>query len=119
MEKRKFSDPGKEVEERIKEVFKNPPAFDRLGVKFSEKPTYRQAFEYVLNDDIDLCEAYLKTLKPEKKFSEKEVRAQNAGKKIVELVNNKMKCDKTLSYSEALSEIQRENKSLILEYLGR
>jgi hypothetical protein len=50
-------------------------------------------------------------------LTEKEKKTLAAGEKIVSLVNGKMKADKSLSYSEALTEVQKENRGLILEYI--
>ena len=41
-----------------------------------------------------------------------------AGEKIVEFVEEKMRKDKTLTYSEALVKVQLENPDLIREYLS-
>jgi len=113
------NDPAKEVKRRIDDLLKNPPRFDKVGNEFPLKPTYRQAFDYVLDEDWELAAAYAKTVRPEREYSEKEIRSIAAGKRIVALVTEKIKADKSLSYSEALTEVQRDHKNLILEYLGR
>ena len=59
---------------------------------------------------------FAESLKP--KLTEGEKKALAAGEKIVSLVNEKMKADKGLSYSEALTAVQKENRPLILEFIG-
>jgi len=114
-------DPGKEIDRRVREFLKNPPKFDKYWNEFPAKISYRDALNYVLDEDPELAEAYLKTIRPEREreLSEKELKSVAAGKKIVTLVTEKIRLNKNLSYSEALTEVQRENKNLILEYLGR
>lgn len=110
--------PGKEIERRIKEVMRNPSSFvDRYGRRFSEKITYSEALKFVQIEDPELALQYAESLRP--KISEREIKSRAAGEKIVSLVNEKMKSDKSLSYSEALTEVQKESRELILEYLGR
>jgi len=111
-------DPGKEIEKRIKEVLKNPSSFvDRYGRRFSEKITYSEALNFVQIEDPELAQQFAESLRP--KLTEKEKKSLAAGEKIVSLVNGKMKADKGLSYSEALTAVQKENRELILEYIGK
>lgn len=111
-------DPGKEISRRIKEVLKDPARHvDKYGRRFSESMTYGQAFTYIQEEDPELARQYAESLRP--KTSPGEEKSLAAGKEIVRLVNEKMKIDKGLSYSEALSAVQRENRDLILEYIGR
>jgi len=111
------NDPGRELERRINEVLRNPPGFDKRWNKFSEKPTYRQAFNYVMEEDPELAQRYAESIHPKARG-----RFQNfneaAGKKITELVEAKMRSDKALCYSEALVKVQLENPQLIREYLN-
>jgi hypothetical protein len=110
-------DPGKEIERRIKEVLKDPVRHvDKYGRRFSENMTYSQAFTFVQEEDPALAREYYESLYPKANPEEKSL---VAGRKIVSLVNEKMKVDKSLSYSEALTEVQLENRDLILIYLGR
>jgi len=110
-------DPGKEIEKRIKEVLKNPSLFvDRYGRRFSEKITYSEALNFVQIEDPELAQQFAESLKP--KVTEREKKALAAGEKIVSLVNEKMRADKGLSYSEALTAVQKENRPLILELIG-
>jgi len=110
-------DPGKEIEKRIKEVLKNPSLFvDRYGRRFSEKITYSEALNFVQIEDPELAQQFAESLKP--KVTEREKKALAAGEKIVSLVNEKMRADKGLSYSEALTAVQKENRPLILEFIG-
>jgi hypothetical protein len=51
------------------------------------------------------------------KMSPRAEKARTIGYKIVSLVEEKMKADKRLSYAEAMAEVQRENRELILEYI--
>jgi hypothetical protein len=119
MEMTNVKDPGKEIEQRIKEVLKNPRSHvNKYGVRFSEDITYSQALTYVCEEDPDLARAYAEILRPSKR-SEREKKCLAAGEKIVTLVNQKMKAKGSLSYSEALTEVQKENRELILEYLGK
>lgn len=109
-------DPGKEIERRIKEVLRDPRSHvNKYGRRFSEDVTYSQAFSYVQEEDPELAQQYAESLRP--KVSEREKKALAAGEKIVFLVNQKMKADKGLSYSEALTAVQKENRGLILEYI--
>jgi hypothetical protein len=111
-------DPGKEIERRIKEVLKDPARYvDKYGRRFSENMTYNQAFTFVQEEDPELARQYAESLYPKK--SSEEEKSLAAGKEIVRLVNEKMKVNKSLSYSEALSAVQLENRDLILEYIGQ
>jgi len=111
-------DPGKEIEKRIKEVLKNPSLFvDRYGRRFSEKITYSEALNFVQIEDPELAQQFAESLRPVK-LSEKEKKSLAAGERIVKLVNEKMRADRGLSYSEALSAVQREFRPLILEFIG-
>ena len=112
-------DPGKEIQRRIKEVLRDPTkVVDRYGRRFSEKITYSEAFTFVQGEDPELAREYAESLSPTN-LSESEKRSLAAGQKIVELVNQKKKADKSLTYSEALTEVQKENRDLILVYIGR
>ena len=111
-------DLGKEIERRIREVMKNPSQFvDRYGWRFSEKITYSEALIFVQQEDPELALQFAESLRP--KVSEKEKKALAAGEKIISLVNEKMKGGKGLSYSEALTLVQKENRDLILEFIGK
>jgi len=118
MEMNLKDDPGREIEKRIKEVLKNPSSFvDRYGRRFSEKITYSEALSFVQIEDPELAQQFAESLKP--KVTEREKKALAAGEKIVSLVNEKMKADKGLSYAEALTAVQKENRPLILEFIGK
>ncbi len=91
---------------------------DRYGRRFSEKITYSEALNFVQIEDPELAQQFVESLRPTK-LSEKEKKALAAGEKIVSLVNEKMRTDKGLSYSEALTAVQKENRPLILEFIGR
>jgi len=111
-------DPEKEIKRRIKEVLRDPRSHvDRYGRRFSENMTYSQALIYVQEEDPELARQWAESLRP--KMSDKEKKALVAGEKIVSLVNEKMRADKGLSYSEALTRVQKENRELILEYIGK
>jgi hypothetical protein len=111
-------DPGKEIERRIKEVQRDPRSHvNKYGVRFSEDITYWQAYNCVCEEDPELAQQFSESLRP--KVTEREKKALVAGGKIVVLVNQKMAADKRLSYSEALTEVQKENRELILEYIGK
>ncbi len=113
------NDPGKEIERRIKAVLRDPRShIDRYGKRFSENVTYSQAFTYVCEEDPELAREYAEGLRPTK-LSEKEKKSLAAGEKIVSLVNQKMKANGSLSYSEALTQVQIENREIVLEYLGK
>ncbi len=119
IEMKNISDPGAEIQKKIKEVMANPRShIDKYGNRFSEAITYSQAFNYICEEYPDLAREYAEILRPTK-LSEKEKKSLAAGEKIVSLVNEKMKANKCLSYSEALTEVQKENRELILEYLER
>lgn len=106
-----------EIQRRINEVRRNPPGFDKRGNKFSEKPTYGQALTFVWEEDPDLAERYAESYRQRPSGR---VRNYNeaAEKKIVDLVDAKMRSDKTLCYGEALVKVQLENPQLIREYLS-
>jgi len=109
---------GKELERRIKEVLRDPRShIDRYGRRFSENITYSEALTYVQQEDPELALQFAENLRP--KVSPEEEKNLAAGRKIVTLVNEKMKADKSLSYSEALTNVQKENRELILEYIGK
>ena len=111
-------DPGAELQKRVKEVLKNPSSFvDRYGRRFSEKITYLEALTFVQQEDPELALQFAESLRP--KVSDKEKKALAAGQKIVSLVSQKMKAEKGLNYSEALTLVQKENRELILEFIGR
>ena len=111
-------DPGKEIERRIREVLRDPRSHvNEYGIRFSEDITYRQAYNYVCEEDPGLAREFAESLKP--KLTEGEKRALVAGAKIIDLINAKMRGNEALSYSEALIETQKENRELILEYLGK
>jgi len=108
--------PGAELQKRIKEVLQNPRSHvDKYGQRFTENITYSQAFTYVQEEDPELAREYAESLRP--KVSPEEEKALAAGEKIVSLINEKMKADKSLSYSEALTEVSKQNRDLILIYL--
>lgn len=106
-------------EEELKQYFEesllNPPHFDKDGRKERERRIYGAAYEYVKDSDPALAQRFAEKLQ----LSPWEEKSLNAGKEIVRLVNEKMKSDKSLSYSEALSEVQRANRDLILVYIGK
>ena len=111
-------DPGKEIEKRIKEVQRDPRSHvNKYGIRFSEDITYWQAYNCVCEEDPELARQFAESLRP--KVTERERKALVAGENIVVLIKAKMKKNKALSYSEALTETQRENKTLILEFLGK
>ena len=115
----KMADPGKEIQRRIKEVLRDPTSHvNKYGVRFSENATYSQAFTYVCEEDPELAKAYAESLRPTKMTPEEE-KSLAAGKRIVDLVNEKMRNDKGLSYSEALTKVQIEYRDLVLEYIGK
>jgi hypothetical protein len=109
--------PKEELRRRTESNLLNPPHFDKDGRKDRERRIYREAYEYVKDKDPELAQRFAEKLHP--KMSPEEEKALAAGRKIVSLVQDKMKMDKKLSYSEALDRVQRENKGLILEYLGK
>jgi hypothetical protein len=112
-------DPGEEIRRRIKEVLANPRAHvNKYGRRFSEDMTYSEAFTYVCQEDPRLAQEYAESLRPTK-LTDAERKSFEAGKKIVELIRQKMETDKALSYSEALTEVQKENRELVLEYIGK
>ena len=113
----KQNDMEREIQRRINEVRRNPPAFDKGGNKFSETPTYREALNYVFEEDPELAEKYAESYR-RKPSGRVQNYNESAGEKIMELVQAKMRNDKTLSYSEALVKVQLENPQLIREYLG-
>jgi hypothetical protein len=110
------NDMERELQRRINEVLRNPPGFDKRGNKFSEKPTYREAFNYVMEEDPDLAQRYAESIRPRASGRFQNVN-EAAGKKIVDLVEAKMRSDKALSFGEALIKVQLENPQLIREYL--
>jgi len=117
LEMGKIEDPGRAIQRRVKEILRDPRAHvDRYGRRFSETMTYGEAFNYVCEEDPDLAKAYAETLHPTKP-TEAEQRSLAAGKRIVSLIQEKMKADKNLNYSEALTEVSKENRDLILIYL--
>lgn len=106
----------REIEKRTEEVLRNPRGHvGRGGHRFSEDITYRQALLYVLEEDPELARQFAESRRP--KLTEEEKKNLAAGEKIVSLVNEKMKANKSLSYGEALTEVQKENRGLILEYI--
>jgi hypothetical protein len=110
-------DPGKEIQRRIKEVMRNPLSYvDRYGNRFSEGITYGQAMSFVCEEDPELAREFSEILRPTK-LTEKEKKFLEIGQKIVSLINEKMKVKKSLSYSEALTEVQKENPELAKRYL--
>lgn len=112
-------DPGKEIQRRVGEVMRNPRFYvDKRGNRFSEDITYSQALTFVQEDDAELAAAYAEILRPTK-LTESEKKSLAAGQRIVSLINEKMKADKSLSYSEALTQVQKDNRNLILEYIGK
>jgi len=113
----KQNDMEREIQRRINEVRRNPPAFDKGGNKFSETPTYREALNYVFEEDPELAEKYAESYR-RKPSGRVQNYNESAGEKIMEFVQAKMRNDKTLSYSEALVKVQLENPQLIREYLG-
>jgi len=113
-----IKDPGEEISRRIKEVMRNPRLFvDKRGRRFDEGITYGEALNFVQIEDPELAQRFAESLRPVK-LSEKEKKSLAAGERIVKLVNEKMKGDKGLSYSEALTAVQKENRPLILEFIG-
>ena len=114
----KVNDPGAELEKRIREVLRDPRSHvNKYGIRFSEGVTYAQALTYVQEEDPELARKFVESLRPTK-LTEKEKKALVAGEKIVSLVNEKMKADRSLSYAEALTAVQREFRPLILEFIG-
>jgi len=113
----KQNDMEREIQRRINEVRRNPPGFDKWGNKFSEKPTYSEALTFVWEEDPELAERYAESCRrrPSGRFQNFN---EAAGKKIMDLVDAKMRSDKTLCYSEALVKVQLENPQLIREYLS-
>ncbi len=110
------NDPGLELQRRINEVLRNPPRCDKYGREFSGEFTYTKAFEYVCEEDPELARQYFERIKPPHgtfEFNE------SAGAKLVELVEAKMKSDKSLSYSEAFIKVQLANPDLVREYMRR
>jgi hypothetical protein len=104
-----------ELGRRNDENLLNPPHFDKDGRKDRERRIYSAAYDYVKDKNSELAQRFAEKLK----MNPEEEKALAAGKKIVSLVQSKMKADKGLSYSEALTQVQKENKGLILEYLGK
>jgi len=107
----------KEIQRRINEVRRNPPAFDKQGNKFSEKPSYSEALIFVWEDDPELAEKYAESYK-RKPSGRVQNFSASAGEEIMRLVQAKMAADKSLCYSEALVKVQLENPQLIREFLG-
>jgi len=106
----------RELQRRINEVLRNPPPFDKHGNRFPGGMTYSQAFKYVQEEDPELALEYAESLRPPK--DPRQEASLAAGNKIMEFVEEKMKEDKTLTYSEALVKVQLENPGLIREYLN-
>ena len=113
----KQNDMEREIQRRINEVRRNPPGFGKRGNKFSEKPTYSEALTLVWEEDPELAEKYAESYR-RKPSGRVQNYNESAGEKIMELVQAKMRNDKTLSYSEALVKVQLENPQLIREYLS-
>lgn len=112
-------DPGKEIQRRIKEVLRDPGSYvDKYGHRFLEGMTYSQALIYVCQEDPGLAKEYNQSLLPTK-LSEAEKERLAFGQKIVSLINEEMRANKKLSYSEALTLVSKENRDLILEYIGK
>lgn len=106
-----------ELRRRSEESLLNPRHFDKDGRKDRERRIYGEAYEYVKDKDPELARRFSEKL--HSLLSPEEEKSRAAGNKIVSLVNEKMKANKSLSYSEILSAVQAENRELILEYLGR
>jgi hypothetical protein len=116
MSNSKTRNPERELQRRINEVLRNPPLVDKHGRRFSEGMTYSQALTYVQEEDPDLAREYAESVHPPN--DSRQETSVAAGNKIVEFVEEKMKKDKTLTYSEALVKVQFENPNLIREYLS-
>jgi len=117
MSKSRKNELERELERKINDFLRNPPSYDRYGNKVPDAPTYSQAFEYVQMENPELSREYTEIIRATgqerfRSFSEA------AGKRIVALVEEKMRIDKALTYSEALIKVQFENPQLIREYLN-
>ena len=89
-----------------------PPAIKGLeDIKFQERDQTTISFSD-FQDNINFGEGGMEMSK-----SRKSDLGEAAGKKIMELVEAKMRNDKALSYGESLAKVQLENPQLIREYL--
>jgi hypothetical protein len=104
-----------ELRRRFEESLLNPHHFDKGGRKERERRIYSEAYEYVKDKDPELARRFAEKLQ----LSPEEEKSRAAGRKIVSLVQDKMRVNKNLTYSEALSEVQMEHRELILKYIGR
>ena len=71
---------------------------------------------FAQEEDPELARQFAESLKP--KLNPQEERSRAAGLKIVAMVEGKMKADKSLTYSEGLTQVQKENLDLIMVYIG-
>ncbi len=110
-----------QISEKIREILIDPKQrVDKSGVRFSERRnpiSYREACEIVFFENPDLRRQYYEALRP--KLTREEERCLKAGEEIVRLIAEKMRNNDNLTYSEALSQVQRENRELVLIYMGR
>ena len=110
------NDAGETLHQKTMELLKSPRRFDNFGRELNEKLTYTQALDIVMQENPDLARQYLESLRSIGKRSKIIKDPSIAGTKLQELVQQKMKDNKALSFSEAFIEVQRENPQLAIEY---
>lgn len=112
--------PVKEIQRRVKEIMRDPTrCVNKYGRRFSENITEKEALIYVCQEDPRLAKEYEESLRPTKApKTAREEKSLAAGREIVRLINEEMRANNRLSYAEALSLVQKEHRSLILEYLN-
>jgi len=116
----KTKDTAKEVQRKIKEVLRDPTQFiDRHGKRLPKDLSYSEATTFVFKENPNLEKSYREFLNSDRlKGEEEEKRRLEAGKEIIRLVKEEMRLDPNLSFSQALTLVQKEHKDLILEYLN-
>jgi hypothetical protein len=117
MATRKQNEVEREVNRRINELRRNPPKFDKWGNRFPEVPTFSEALNFVWTEDPVFAKDYAEAYE-EKPSGRVLSYNESAGEEIMRRVQEKMKANKRLSYSEALVEVQLEEPNLIREFLG-
>jgi hypothetical protein len=109
--------PEEELRRRTDENLLNPLHFDKDGRRDRERRIYSEAYEYVKDKNPELAQRFAEKLHPQ--ISPEEEKSLAAGRKIVSLIQARMKTNKGFSYSEALALVQKENRGLVLEFIGR
>jgi hypothetical protein len=88
-------------------------------MKSDKSLSYDEAMTEVQKENLELI-SELESRPTERlgpKMSPRMERARTIGYQIVSLVEEKMKADKNLSYAEAMTEVQKGNRELILEFI--